>query len=521
MSTPSRPLTRRSVLAAGAGVSAAVGLDTMLPATALATTRHAAAQGPREAIRLSDLGQCSRAVLVARRLTYGATPALVGTISRHGAGAFVDAQLQPASIDDSVCDGYLRAFPLIGLEPEALRAAVAEGSFEQMSEMQTAALVRAAFSERQLFEMLVELWWNHFNVGLPSADVWDLAGRHDNLIRRHALGRFSDLLRAMAQSPALLHSLNQDQSVGQNPNENYGRELLELHTVGVGAGYSEHDVHQSSLLLTGLSIGPDGFSVVYRPGDHYIGAVRVMSFSDPNTNRLQGGRLIARYLGYLAHHPATAAHLATKLARRFVCDEPPPRLISALARTYLEGGTAIVPVLRCLFSSPEFLSSAGQKLRRPLEAIAAALRVLDYRLKASGTSDIADLGFMLEIMGQAPMGWMQPNGYPDTAAEWMSASATQSAWAAHLRLAGGWWTKQLAFPGLAHLIGNPSSETPAGHVLDRLVSRLLFAPVKTAHRAALLKFMDRRPADPIGAGGLVGLPMVAKVILDSPYFALR
>ncbi|MGH9293449.1 MAG: DUF1800 domain-containing protein [Acidimicrobiales bacterium] len=535
MSAFTRRVSRRKVLAVGAGISAGVAADSMVPGRSLASPRHIPAQAAAASLvrrgesataeggrlELSTLVACPPSVHVARRLTYGATPAAVATARREGIAAFVDSQLRPSAIADDTCDGYLRRFPLLGLAPGRLRAAVPTGSFEQMAQMATAALVRATWSERQLFEMMVEFWWNHFNVGLPSSDVWDLAGEHDNRIRAGALGRFADLLHSMAHSPALLRSLNQDQSVRANPNENYGRELLELHTVSVGAGYSQHDVHQSSLLLTGLGILPDGCTAAYIPAGHYLGRVEVMSFSDANRSTAGGAGLIARYLDYLAHHRATATHLATKLAVRFVCDDPPRSLVAGLAHTYLAGGTAIVPVLRRLFASSEFLKSAGQKMRRPVEAVAAALRVLDYRLDGPGTDDVGDLGFVLQIMGQRPMGWVQPNGYPDVAPAWVSASATQAAWATHLRLAGGWWTKQLAFPGVAALLGHPAPSERAGDVLDKLAARLLFARLAVSHKAALLEFMGRGEDEPIGQSGVEGLGMLAKVLLDSPYFAVR
>lgn len=461
-----------------------------------------------------------RALHVARRLTYGITPGTLAAVKELGIAGWIDRQLSPASIPDHVCDRYLERFPLLGLGPAEVASKVPVGSFEQMSEMQSAAVVRAAWSERQIFELVCELWWNHFNVGIPNSDVWNLCGLHERILKRGALGKFSDLLASVVRSPAMLVALNQTESVHDDPNENYAREMMELHTVGVG-NYSEEDVSQASLLLTGLGLTPDGCSFAFSASNHYVGPVKVMGFRDANSSASGGLAVIERYLSYLAHHPGTARHLATKLATRFVSDSPSPSLVSALAATYLENDTAIVPVLKHLFSTSEFFESAGAKMRRPVEQVAASLRVLDYRLATDGTCDISDLAFALEIMGQAPMGWPQPNGYPDTAGDWVSASFFQSAWGVHIRLAGGWWTEVLAFPGVLELLQNPPVSRASGTVLDALSRRLLFQTVAPSHRAALLAFMQRSEHEPIGADGLANLDMVAKAVLDSPYFALR
>jgi uncharacterized protein (DUF1800 family) len=522
------------VLGGAAGSAAVLGAESLLSGVALAGPRsnraapHRPDDLPQEGhhassrrVTLESLIDPDPDVHVARRLTYGATPATVAAVRRLGAAEWVNRQLDPSAIPDRRCETYLERYPLVGLGPAALAREVPGGSFEQMSQMQSAALVRATWSTRQLYELMCEFWWNHFNVGIPNADVWNLCGQHETTIRAHALGKFSELLSAVAHSPATLVALNQTVSVGSNPNENYARELLELHTVGVGAGYRQEDVHEAALLLTGLGLGSDGYSFAYTPSNHYVGRVTVMGFSDENPSAAGGLGMIERYLSYLAHHPATATHLATELATRFVSDTPPESLVSRLAATYTANDTAMVPVLQELFSSSEFFASVGAKTRRPIEQIAASLRILDYTLANDGLSDLADLSFCLEIMGQAPMGWPQPNGYPDVAASWKSASAAQTAWGCHVRLTGGWWTETLAFPGVLSLIGNPAPTSSSGDVLDALCERLLFQRISAEDRATVLGFMGFSGSEPIGPEGLLNIPIVAKVLLDSAYFAVR
>ena len=149
------------------------------------------------------------------------------------------------------------------------------------------------------------------------------------------------------------------------------------------------------------------------------------------------------------------------------------------------------------------------------------MRILRYTLKNGATSDLADLAFAVEIMGQAPLGWPQPNGYPDTQTAWMSASFVQTAWANHMRLTGGWWTETLSFPGIAAVVGNPSPAMRAGDFIDQVCGRLLFQPVNASHKAVLLRYLGRSADEPVGADNVALLDMFTKVVLDSPYFAVR
>ena len=193
---------------------------------------------------------------------------------------------------------------------------------------------------------MVEFWSNHFNIAIPSGEGWDVKTTDDReVIRAHALGTFADLLQASAKSPAMLRYLDNDVSTAQSLNENYGRELLELHTVGVDAGYTQADVVDSARLMTGYTADIYG-TFTYRSSSHYVGPVTVLGFSHANGSAAGGQQVAEQYLSYLAHHPATARHLATKLAIRFVSDTPPSALIDRLAQIYLDNDTAIVPVLQ-------------------------------------------------------------------------------------------------------------------------------------------------------------------------------
>ena len=291
--------------------------------------------------------------------------------------------------------------------------------WEAMYTVKTVAIARSLWSRRQLLEVMVDLWSNHFNVAAPSDDVWDSRTHYDHTIRTHALGRFSDLLQAAALHPAMLRFLTNDTSTKAHPNENLGRELLELHTVGLGARYTEEDVLNSARILTGMSVGSDGmFS--FRSKNHYTGTVRVLGFSHANATATDGLAVAKAYLDHLAHHPATARTVAVRLATHFVSDAPDSTLVDSLAAVYLEHDTDVVPVLRALFRSRQFAASAGLKLRRPAEDVYAAARAVGTLPPASGTAGIRDLMWQLDTLGNSPFGWPPPNGYPDVAGAWLS-----------------------------------------------------------------------------------------------------
>jgi len=244
-----------------------------------------------------------------RRTTYGLTPALVAEARQLGADGWLTQQLQPASIDDPACDGYLARYPRLTHSIAQVRGELSLGSWDVMQDLGEATLLRAAWSRRQLQEVMVEFSSNHLNVTGPSSDVWDCRHRFDaDVIRPNALGRFSDLLVASSLHPAMLHYLNNDVSTKASPNENFGRELLELHTVGVDAGYSEAEMRSSALVMTGCTTDAVTGEFVYRPRWHYIGPVGVLGWSSANPTGPGGLDVTKAYLRYLAGHRQTALH---------------------------------------------------------------------------------------------------------------------------------------------------------------------------------------------------------------------
>lgn len=460
-----------------------------------------------------------------RRATYGPTPSLLNSVRRTGRNTWLEQQLDPRSVNDSTFQQLLAdRFPQLWWSIEDARSNMQTSGWDLMFTLGVATIARAAWSRRQLFEVMCDFWSNHLNVTSPSDNVWD--NRHDydrTVIRRYALGRFEDMLLASAQHPAMLRYLNNADSSRYTLNENYGRELLELHSVGVDAGYTEDDMVNSARIMTGFGVDWQTGLFRYSADDHWRGSVSVMGFSDDNATGRGGYDVGLRYLRYLARHPLTARHIATKLCLRFVSDIPNPTLVSALASTYLANGTDIRPVLRQLFRSKTFRASVGRKVRRPLEDLVATLRIMGIQPDKSGRQGMDELYWMVDDMGQAPLAWTPPNGYPDDAASWQSAGGTLSRWNSHRSLVEGWWPDQLVRPPLRSLVPKPLPATH-GALVDALARRLTFRTLAAAHRAAVLSFLAARASTPLRSDSAAvtwRLGELMTVILDSPYHAVR
>ncbi|MEX0989139.1 MAG: DUF1800 domain-containing protein [Actinomycetota bacterium] len=458
-----------------------------------------------------------------RRATYGATPGMLEGIGRQGRNVWLDRQLNPASIDDRACDELIaRFFPRLKWTIPQVNRDLVDFSWDLMFELGAATIARAAWSKRQLFEVMVDFWSNLLNVTNPSDNVWDNRHDYDRLvIRKHALGRYEDMLIASAKHPAMLRYLNNAESHKWSPNENYGRELLELHTVGVEAGYTEQHMRHSALIMTGFTVNWDDGTFVYKPSWHHTGPVTVMDFTRAN-GAADGQDMAIAYLRYLANHPVTARRIATKLCERFVSDTAQPALVDRLAQLYLDNGTAIAPVLRALFRSPEFADAIGEKVRRPTEDVMATIRILGIK-PGDSKAGLRDLYWMIESLGHAPLAWSQPDGYPDFADAWRSAGGLVGRWNATMALAAHWWPDKIVRPPLRDLLPRKLPATH-GKLVDVLSRRLVFRTLAPAHRSAVLEFLDVNDATPLAKDSAAvkwRFASLVALILGSPYHQIR
>jgi uncharacterized protein (DUF1800 family) len=304
-----------------------------------------------------------------------------------------------------------------------------------LSDLEQAKLLRAVYSERQLEEVLVDFWFNHFNVFAGKGATRNYITEYEReAIRPSVLGRFRDMLGATAKSPAMLFYLDNWLSSGEAAqgargakaaprrsnglNENYARELLELHTLGVDGGYTQQDIVNVARAFTGWTMRPrQGSGFIFAAARHDRGEKIVLG----HTIKAGGGQDDGeRVLDIVAAHPSTARHIATELAIRFVSDTPPPALVDRLATTFSSSSGNLREVMRALVQSPEFLAPAAHrvKVKTPFEFVASALRATgaDVRVALPLAKTLKDMGMPLYFC-------QPPTGYDDTAAAWVNAGA--------------------------------------------------------------------------------------------------
>jgi len=495
------------------------------PPTLLYPTAAEAAAGTAVTVP-TILDTSDPVVHLLRRATFGPTPALVDEVHAVGIDAWLATQLQPLTIADPEGDLVWGAFPLASADPAEVQASVGRYRWDAMLDFSAATMARQMWSNRQLYEVMVDFWANHLNAPTPGPGSWDVGGSYQRgVIRTHALGTFTDMLLAAGRHPAMLRYLTATQSTKDSVNENLGRELLELHTVGVSSGYTETDVRNSAYILTGRTVvGQDGpgpeSTFRYDPDKHWVGPVTVLDFRHDNATADGGLEVGDAYLRHLAAHPSTAATIARKLAVRFVSDIPPATLVDRLAAAYLDNGTAILPVLDTLFRSAEFWAAVGQKTRRPLENITASVRALGCVPTGDIPHSVGVLHNAAFNAGQRPLGWPAPNGYPDVHAAWRSAGNMVETWNTHRMLVFDWEDGLTRPDPVGLLAGLPSATV--GEYVDSLCRRLCFQAFQPAHRDALVAFLGGDPAAPLAphlAGEDAGQAIA--LVLDSPYFSLR
>src|SRR3954468_8602520 len=407
------------------------------------------------------------------RLAYGPRPGDVEHVEQIGLSIWIDQQLHPDAIDDSALKARLPAQPerpAPFTDPMAAR----QWGRQSVQALSAEKVVRAIYSERQLEEQLVDFWFNHFNVfaGKGRTSEW-IADYERHAIRPHVFGKFRDLLGATAKSPAMLfyldnwlsadpaaaerqQQLQQQRAArlggGGNPpqgqqrrrglNENYGRELLELHTLGVDGGYTQKDIIEVARAFTGWTIAPANQQGANRAGARggarqaqlARGSVQEGEFRftpmlhDSGEKIVLGHKIKAgggitdgeQVLDIVSRHPATAHHIAYQLAQRFVSDEPPKALVDRAAKTFRDTDGDLREVVRTIITSDEFFAAAARdaKVKTPLEFLASGMRATGREVR-----DGRQLLRALMEMGMPPYMCQPPTGYDDTADTWVSAGA--------------------------------------------------------------------------------------------------
>ena len=469
------------------------------------------------------------------RATFGARAEDRDRVARIGAAAYLEEQLHPERIDDAALQQRLAQYDVLqqgsgalvqklvaqrrarkqeqmmeGAPPPPEGEATAEPVRAQrvkrdlVMQLSEAKLLRAVGSQRQLEEVMVDFWFNHFNVFAGKQDEAALLPEYEGrALRPHALGTFPELLEATARSPAMLIYLDNWRSAAPRPrarqqrglNENYARELLELHTLGVDGGYTQADIVEVARCFTGWTVETprEEPRFVFRPGMHDFGAKRVLGHLIPPGGGIEDGH---RVLRILEQHPSTARFIAAKLARRFVSDQPPEPLVARVADSYLRTGGDIRSMLRTIFESPEFWSRQAlrAKVRSPLELVAGAVRALD-----ASVDDPAALAKAVARIGEPLYAAQPPTGYPDVAATWLSSGGLLARIDFGLQLAGG------QLPGvrvdLSTLAGGGPEE-----LVSRAAARLGATELSETTKDYVVQQLREAPVPARAVGLLLGSP---------------
>ncbi len=429
------------------------------------------------------------------RITWGINPSTVQEAERVGFASYLDNQLSPkgdvppaiAAQIDAMTISKQNMVGLVQDLEERRKAAdaikddaekkTAQGAYQQemnrvAREAALRSTLRAIYSPNQLQEQMVWFWMNHFNVHQAKHNIRAMVGDYeDNAIRANALGRFRDLVRATLHHPAMIRYLDNEQNAVKHINENYARELMELHTLGVDAGYTQRDVQELARVLTGVGINlgtktPNVNKELkhqylreglweFNPMRHDYGDKLLLG----HVIKGRGPEEIDQAIDLLCRQPATARFITTKLARYFVADEPSPELVASLSQTFQQTDGNIAAVLRALFSSPEFAQSLGRKFKDPMHYVVSAVR-LAYDDKP--ILNAAPVLNWLNRMGEPLYGRPTPDGYAMIESAWASpgqmttrfeiAKAIGSGSAGLFKTDGPQPTEKPAFPQLANAL---------------------------------------------------------------------
>ncbi|MGE3106798.1 MAG: DUF1800 domain-containing protein [Phycisphaerales bacterium] len=397
-----RGTVSRRAMFAGGGAALAAFWNAALPARART--------GPPEVS--ADVDPGSILAKLVRRTTMGITGAELARAQTLGYEAYLEYQLDHTAIDDSALSAMLA--PLTTLTMQPFELAQQQGG-TIISQLIQAVILRGVFSNRQLFERMVEFWTDHFSIDISDGDFAYLKAVDDrDVIRANALSTFPQILSASAHSPAMLRYLDNATSVAGNPNENYARELLELHTLGVDGGYTQQDVVEVARCLT-------GWTFYNRNAGNNTGLFRYNNLVHDNGQKIVLGNIIpagggmqdgVTVLDILVNHPSTALFIAKKLCRRFLSEDPPQSVVADVAATYTATGGDIKAMIRAMLK-PNVLADAEPKYKRPFHILTSMMRVLPVSIASTNT-----LRTQLRGAGHEPYYWGPPDGYPDTFAHW-------------------------------------------------------------------------------------------------------
>ena len=483
---------------------------------------------PRARLRWNPLESIDAAPLAVRvlgRMGFGPRPGDVEAFDALGAtdsarvAAYVEQQLDPAGIDDADVETRLAAAGMTTLAKsrEQLWAEHAANDPEwyvrllPAIETERAAFLRALYSRRQLVEVLADFWHDHFNVygwDYISAPMWVHYDR--DVIRANMLGNFRVMLEAVAGSPAMLVFLDNYTNSVAGPNENWARELFELHALGAEnylgvispdevphdaqgrpVGYTDNDVYEATRCFTGWTYDHDTGATIFRTDWHDRFQKNVLGrWVAPNQPPFKDGRDV---LDFLATHPGTARFIARKLCRRLIADEPPQPVVDAAAAVFAANTGApdqLTQVVRTILLSPEFAAAWGAKVKRPFELVVGALRAAGAEIGFDLDSHTGDsFLWLFDATGHGKFNWRAPDGYSDVAVDWLSTATLVPTW----RLVN-WVFDESDDTRAGAPVIDVAGQTPAGvetarALADYWIGRILGRPMPETSRVEIIEFM--------------------------------
>lgn len=404
-----REISRRS-LGRGLGLGAVAAFWAGISGTAGERTAKA---GPASVS--ADVDPNALLTKLVRRTTMGVNEAELALAASLGYSGYLEYQLNHTAIpEDPALEAKLAALTTLPMPPATLLGLASQGTI--VSELSEAAVQRAVFSKRQLFERMVEFWTDHFNIDILKELDRALKTVDDReVIRPNALGTFPDLLNASARSPAMLYYLDNTLSTAGNPNENYAREIMELHTMGVDGGYTQQDVEQVTRCFTGWTMWPRSAQATYgtfrfNAAVHDNGQKTVLGNIIPAGGGMQDGITV---INILIDHPSTARYLSKKLCSWLLQEDPPQSVVNDVAAAYTATRGDIKAMIRAALK-PNVLADAALKYKRPFHHFVSALRALPTTLTTTQT-----VRSQLNASGHHPFYWGTPDGYPDKLDYWV------------------------------------------------------------------------------------------------------
>jgi hypothetical protein len=414
-----------------------------------------------------------------QRVSFGPNAAMAARLEAIGHQAFLAEQLDYERIDDSELEDTLReALPTLTMSSVELYTRYVGRPFLPVYELWVATVFRAIYSPRQLFERMVTFWSDHFSIDVFADEQFYLKPVDDReVIRPHALGSFPELLSASAHSPAMLVFLTNDSNYSNFPNENYARELMELHTMGADNGYTEQDVKEVARCFTGWTYSnpsfPQGLTGAFRFSSfvHDTGSKRVLGRSIPAGRGIEDGD---RVIEILSRHRNTAEYISTKLLRYLWGYDPPRSAVRAVRRTYQRTNGNIRAMVRTALS-PRRLANAGAKVKRPFHLMVGGVRALG--------GNVEQPGWLIEQMiraGHSPFAWSPPDGYPDDPVYWSGFLLPRWNYAAEL------------LGDTSGVVFDPSIDDPSGgpeQIVDRIDALLMQGRMTDETRATLESFI--------------------------------